>query len=868
MKVQDFAPTPHTSSDRPPPIMETHSRPASTRSKTSSSSAPPPSPSVRGEEPPQSAQPPPPRPVSRLLSSSSKVPRRPSTPRAPASRSPSKPSPTSASASYPRPKNRDRTSSTASKQSSASRKPKTPNIAGPSNRIYAAPPAAAAAGDDSDRRDGTDRGSSFVVGGRARGGSTASEKSHSTEGEKPPVWGLGGVFPTKADRRRSSIARDWAKNREKERKELAKERDKNRRIKPERMESVITEHSSSVGDRVGDRGDGGLPSDTIVERADPFERFSASGEESDESRNGKTTPSRASKKSDMSRGGSTESHPVIRQDHEDSRREAEAGDGEANLDRKISPGSSTLAEAKEEEAELERNRQHDREYDSKVVRGRGQVEEDSRRSVEAQASKRLEVDHDNDDEDDQMDDEEDDRSHSGSQATGHSSAGSNAAQVGGQLNQNKEDWQDDMNNQDGPPIRNCWGTIRYALREPMAEFLGTLILVVLGVGAHYLLSCLQSTNTYFVWGFAVMISVYVAGGISGGHTNPAVTISLALFRGFPWKMVPRYILAQVFGAFCGALMIYGNYKRAINEYDPNHLIHASADPPLNASATLFFTAPAPSIGTTPLGFAQEILAGGILMIAVLALGDENNAPPGAGLGAIVLGFVVVAIGMSNGWVSGYAINPARDIGPRFALWVVGYGKQVWTHDDCWWIFGPLLGPLVGSIGGCLAYDMLIFNGPGSPVNWSAHELLASVKLPQMYRFAKHAAHPRTRHAQARAERDLEATLPPKVSVIRRAELTGRDRPGRRGSTERKDLEVVQRWRVGRERIEKQQEENRDKYVVARKRRVEQAKQEVKAKSDAIQDAFAAEIDNEEAMDTFAVRGKGDWAGREEEGKKE
>lgn len=210
---------------------------------------------------------------------------------------------------------------------------------------------------------------------------------------------------------------------------------------------------------------------------------------------------------------------------------------------------------------------------------------------------------------------------------------------------------------------------------------------------------------------------------------------------------------------------------------------------------------------------------------------------------------------------------------------------------------PLLGPLVGSIGGCLAYDMLIFNGPGSyvaqslstfprlarasetnktdmfrpcdsPVNWSAHELLASVKLPQMYRFAKHAAHPRTRHAQARAERDLEATLPPKVSVIRRAELTGRDRPGRRGSTERKDLEVVQRWRVGRERIEKQQEENRDKYVVARKRRVEQAKQEVKAKSDAIQDAFAAEIDNEEAMDTFAVRGKEDWAGREEEGKKE
>ena len=111
---------------------------------------------------------------------------------------------------------------------------------------------------------------------------------------------------------------------------------------------------------------------------------------------------------------------------------------------------------------------------------------------------------------------------------------------------------------------------------------------------------------------------------------------------------------------------------------------------------------------------------------------QNNAPPGAGLGAIVLGFVVVAIGMSNGWVSGYAINPARDLGPRLALWCVGYGKNLWTDFWYWWLLGvscafsgqhsepsltllgsqPIAGTIVGGIGGALLYDLLIFTGPG------------------------------------------------------------------------------------------------------------------------------------------------------------
>ncbi|GAA5987685.1 hypothetical protein JCM5350_008067 [Sporobolomyces pararoseus] len=848
MKVHDFAPdpdSPTSTSTRTRSRSQSSSR-MSTRSRTSSVSAGAPSNDTPNGSTSQSPPPPRPEPISRLLSSSAKLPlprtassssRPPPSDRTPSAASSSRTSKHSSilskknQVSPSRPKNVARTSSTGKKPP--------PNIAGPSSRPLP--------------RYESD---SFIVGGGTGaggggGGSTASGASQTTgtNEDKPPLWAMGGVFPKK-DRRRSSAARDWAKSREKERKELQREREKNRKMKSpprvDRMESAITEHSSTVAeedeDQARERGDGGLPSDTIVEQNDPFNRFNRGG--------GNVSDGSANTNSDMSRGGSTRSRPVKRRDHgsteeEEARKQNRDEIRETPLERKVSPGSSTLAEEAEEEREAE-SRRHERDYDDRVEKGRGEIERDSQRSSLDDRDSYADYLAQHRDED------HDDRSEA-SQST--STASSNSAQVGGQLNQKPEDWREELNDDGGPPIRNLWGTVRYALREPMAEFLGTMILVLLGVGAdcQTKISAESSTNTYFVWGFAVMISVYIAGGISGGHTNPAVTISLAIFRGFPWKMVPRYILAQVLGAFVGALMIYGNYKRAINSYDPNKLIHASADPPLNASATLFFTAPAPQVGTTPLGFAQEILAGGILMIAVLALGDENNAPPGAGLGAIVLGFVVVAIGMSNGWVSGYAINPARDIGPRFALWAVGYGTQVWTHDDCWWIFGPLLGPLVGSIGGCIAYDMLIFNGPGSPVNWSVHELAASIGLPQMYHMAKRATHPHFRHPEAQVERDLEATLPPKSSMIRRAELTGRDRPGRRGSTERKDLEVVQRWRMGRERVEKEQENNRDKYEAARRRKAERIKQQVKEKSDAIEDAFAAEITNEEAMDTFTVR---------------
>ena len=221
---------------------------------------------------------------------------------------------------------------------------------------------------------------------------------------------------------------------------MQKERDKNRRAKPprtERMESAITEHSSTIDEENVERGDGGLPSDTIVEQNDPFDRLS-----------GNETDGSANDDSDMSRGGSTRSRPVKRHDHETEGRDAARtnsnGERENRPKRSGSPGSATLEEEEraEEEEEADRSRRHERDYDARLEKGRNEVERDSENSInEAQGDEAV----------NQVDDDRDDQSQA-SDSTEASGASSNSAQVGGQLNQRPEDWQEDMNSDGGPPI--------------------------------------------------------------------------------------------------------------------------------------------------------------------------------------------------------------------------------------------------------------------------------------------------------------------------------------------------------------------------------------------------------------------------------
>ncbi|MFN7997152.1 MAG: MIP/aquaporin family protein [Bryobacteraceae bacterium] len=245
---------------------------------------------------------------------------------------------------------------------------------------------------------------------------------------------------------------------------------------------------------------------------------------------------------------------------------------------------------------------------------------------------------------------------------------------------------------------------KQALRsELMAEFLGTLILILFGNGVVAMVVLFGKgtpgeivhggfTNITFAWGLGVTMGVYVAGRISGGHLNPAVTIALAIFRGFPWRKVVPYIAVQVAGAFLAAALVYWNYMPAFHTADPN----------LDHTAGVFTTFPA-FPNTPSAGLLDQTIGTALLLFLILAIVDERNQPPGANLTPVLIGAVVVAIGMSFGGLHGYAINPARDFGPRLWTVVAGFKNNGLTDGSMvFWV--PIVGPIVGGIIGAAAYD--------------------------------------------------------------------------------------------------------------------------------------------------------------------
>ena len=253
--------------------------------------------------------------------------------------------------------------------------------------------------------------------------------------------------------------------------------------------------------------------------------------------------------------------------------------------------------------------------------------------------------------------------------------------------------------QDGPPPAPPAGT----LAAVAAEFAGTMILILFGVGVVAQVAAAgigDHDSIAWAWGLGVTLGVYVAARISGAHLNPAVTVALAVFRDFPWRNVAPYVVAQTAGAFVAALIVRWNYSEVLAKVDPGHTIKTQG-----VFSTLPGNGELPVSGLGAL--RDQVIGTAILLFLVLAVTDARNDGPLSNLAPVVIGLVVVAIGMAWGTDAGYAINPARDFGPRLASFLTGYGGA-WRDqygDLYFWV--PIIGPLVGGVLGAGLYKVLI-----------------------------------------------------------------------------------------------------------------------------------------------------------------
>ncbi len=248
---------------------------------------------------------------------------------------------------------------------------------------------------------------------------------------------------------------------------------------------------------------------------------------------------------------------------------------------------------------------------------------------------------------------------------------------------------------------------RELLREVLAEFLGTFVLIVFGVAvvAQFVLSGGASGSVLAInlgWGLAVTMACYVAGGVSGAHLNPAVTVALAARRGFPWRKVLPYAAGQLAGAFVASAVVYATYHEALNHFDGG--IRQVAGP--LGTAGIWATYPQPFLTTFPGGLIDQIVGTALLVGVIFAITDTRNTPPSSGLAPLIVGLLVVLIGATFGFNSGYAINPARDLGPRVFTAMAGWGPEVFRAGHSWW-WVPVVGPLIGGTAGAWIYDSLV-----------------------------------------------------------------------------------------------------------------------------------------------------------------
>lgn len=237
--------------------------------------------------------------------------------------------------------------------------------------------------------------------------------------------------------------------------------------------------------------------------------------------------------------------------------------------------------------------------------------------------------------------------------------------------------------------------------EMAAEFLGTMILILFGVGVVAQVVTTKGLGDHnsiaWAWGLGVTFGVYVAGRLTGAHLNPAVTLAFAVFRGFSWRKVIPYSVAQTAGAFIAALLVRWNYNDVLTAFDPGHTFKSQ-----------FVFSTLPGNGSLPVSvgsaFLDQVIGTAILLFLIFAVVDARNTTPLANLAPLIIGFIVVAIGFAWGTNAGYAINPARDFGPRLASYLTGYGTAWRDQYGSFYFWVPIVAPLIGGVIGGFLYD--------------------------------------------------------------------------------------------------------------------------------------------------------------------
>ncbi|KAF8217798.1 aquaporin-like protein [Mycena galopus ATCC 62051] len=246
------------------------------------------------------------------------------------------------------------------------------------------------------------------------------------------------------------------------------------------------------------------------------------------------------------------------------------------------------------------------------------------------------------------------------------------------------------------------------LREPVAEFLGVMILIIFGAGVNCQVLLSSVAGDYlavsFGWAVGLCLGVWVASGISPAHINPAVTLAMATWRGFPWKKVPGFIFAQTLGGFVGAAIIYANYFHAIDIFEGGAGIRTMKTAGVFGAYSIDYL-------TDVSAFFSEVLGTAMLVLVIVALTDKKSTAPPPALFPLVIFLVILGISSSLGMQTGtsrFSLNPARDFGPRLLSAAVGYPRTVFSFRHQYWLWTGILAPVVGAQLAVALYDIFLY----------------------------------------------------------------------------------------------------------------------------------------------------------------